>query len=150
MTTPKTTMSKTFIPDTDTTPQSQIGASLDALAKTIEDRRNADESCYTYRLLQGKLDDLLKKIVEESLEVSLAAKETQMLDAYAADEALPDASIDHMRYEAADVVYHLLVLLARFDIPIDEFAAELNNRMTEGERPAGAVLLKEEYVRRGK
>lgn len=55
-----------------------------------------------------------------------------------------------MRYEAADVVYHLLVVLERYGITLDEFAAELNNRMTEGERPHGAVRLHDEFVRRGK
>ena len=55
-----------------------------------------------------------------------------------------------MRYEAADVVYHLLVVLERYGITLDEFAAELNNRMTEGERPRGAVRLHDEFVRRGK
>ena len=59
-------------------------------------------------------------------------------------------AVDHLRYEAADVVYHLLVVLERYGITLDEFAAELNNRMTEGERPHGAVRLHDEFVRRGK
>ena len=37
-----------------------------------------------------------------------------------------------------------------YGITLDEFAAELNNRMTEGERPHGAVRLHDEFVRRGK
>ncbi len=128
---------------------SQIGATMQALASTIAARRDAGEESYTYRLLTGDLDKLLKKVCEESLEVSLAAKETQLLDAYAADDAI-DASVDHLRYEAADVVYHLLVVLERFGVSIDEFAAELNMRMTEEERPEGAVRLLEEHIRRGK
>ncbi len=129
---------------------SQIGATMEALASTIAMRRNAGEESYTNRLLNGDLDKLLKKVCEESLEVSLAAKETQMLEACdAADDAI-DASVDHMRYEAADIVYHLLVVLERFGVSIDEFAAELNMRMTEDERPEGAVRLLEEHVRRGK
>lgn len=59
-------------------------------------------------------------------------------------------AVDHLRYEAADVVYHLLVVLERYGISLDEFAAELNMRMTDEERPAGAVRLHGEYVRRGK
>ena len=59
-------------------------------------------------------------------------------------------AVDHLRYEAADVVYHLLVVLERYGISLDEFAAELNNRMADEERPAGAVRLHGEYVRRGK
>ena len=48
------------------------------------------------------------------------------------------------------MVYHLLVVLERFGVSLDEFAAELNNRMTEEERPVGAVRLHEEHVKRGK
>lgn len=141
---------KTYLPENETAPISQIGATLDALASVIEDRKSADEASYTHRLLHGSLDSLLKKVSEEALEAALAAKETQMLDAYSENAELYDASIDHLRYEAADVVYHLMVLLARFDIPIDEFAAELNTRMREDERPEGAVRLHDEHVRRGK
>ena len=144
---------KTYV-SSDETPlepaTSQIGATMEALASTIASRQNADEESYTYRLLTGDLDKLLKKVCEESLEVSLAAKETQMLEACGASDADIDASVDHMRYEAADVVYHLLVVLERFGISIDEFAAELNMRMTEDERPIGAVRLLEEHIRRGK
>ncbi len=32
----------------------------------------------------------------------------------------------------------------------DEFAAELNNRMTDAERPEGGVRLHEDHVKRGK
>ncbi len=143
---------KTYISGTESKLQpsvSQIGATMQALASTIAARRDAGEESYTYRLLTGDLDKLLKKVCEESLEVSLAAKETQLLDAYATDDAI-DASVDHLRYEAADVVYHLLVVLERFGVSIDEFAAELNMRMTEEERPEGAVRLLEEHIRRGK
>ena len=59
-------------------------------------------------------------------------------------------AVDHLRYEAADVVYHLLVVLERYGISLDEFAAELNTRMTEEERPTGGVRLYDEYVKRGK
>lgn len=189
---------------------SQIGATMEALFATILERKGADGSeSYTKKLLDGKLDDLLKKVSEESLESCLAAKECEMLQigvakgsakpgngaeggghaanpadvlnakgdadsnvitdtmqhftesiqlSQAAQESvqiqrnaqLLDECIDHMRYEAADVIYHLLVLLARFDVSIDELAAELNMRMREDERPAGCVMLQQEHVRRGK
>lgn len=144
---------KTYIPENEGKLEpsaSQIGATMEALVSTINARKLAGEESYTYRLLSGKLDDVLKKICEESLETALAAKETEMLDIYSKDDSFVDASIDHLRYEAADVVYHLLVLLARFDIPIDEFAAELNTRMREDERPRGGACLKSEHVKRGK
>jgi phosphoribosyl-ATP pyrophosphohydrolase len=131
----ETRMSKTYIPEGEKAPESQIGATLDALYATIEQRRTAGDESYTHRLLTGKLDDPLKKVMEEAGEVALAAK---------------DGEPDHLRYEAADVVYHLMVVLARFNIGIDEFAAELNNRMRDDERPEGAVRLYDTYVNRGK
>lgn len=55
-------------------PESQIGSALDSLAHTIHGRRSAGEASYTYRLLTGDLDTLLKKLVEEAHETTLAAK----------------------------------------------------------------------------
>lgn len=178
---------KTYIPEGQDAPASQIGATLEALAATIASRRDADEASYTYRLLTGNVDAVLKKVMEESGEVALAAKDvegwaTSSLAAAVALQAASDGSraeadgaaeaagvagaeadalsvqlppeygeaVDHLRYEAADVVYHLLVVLERYGIGLDEFAAELNNRMTERERPQGGVRLYDEYVRRGK
>lgn len=156
---------KTYIPEGEAAPASQIGATLEALAATIAARRGAGEESYTYRLLAGPADDVLKKVAEEAVEVALAAKDAeaalanaralgaasghhaQMAAAFAAQA---DAAADHLRYEAADVMYHVLVVLERYGIPLDEFAAELNNRMAEGERPAGAVRLHAEHVKRGK
>ncbi|WP_251178490.1 phosphoribosyl-ATP diphosphatase [Adlercreutzia agrestimuris] len=164
-------ISKTYIPDNEEAPASQIGATLEALAHTIRLRRDADESSYTYRLLSESPDKVLKKVMEEAGEVALAAKDVeswatsslaaalayaagaeQDLDAEDIAVQLPDdyqKSVDHLRYEAADVVYHLMVVLERYGISLDEFAAELNNRMTDEERPAGAVRLRDECVNRG-
>ena len=108
---------------------------MEALASTIAARRDAGEESYTYRLLNGNIDTVLKKVMEEAGEVALAAK---------------DGEPDHLRYEAADVVYHLLVVLERFGISVDEFAAELNMRMCAEERPEGAIRLHGEFVKRGK
>ena len=48
-------------------------------------------------------------------------------------------AVDHLRYEAADVVYHLMVVLERYGIDLDEFAAELNDRMTDGRASSKAA-----------
>lgn len=159
---------KTYLPAGETPPASQIGATLEALAATIAARRDAGEESYTHRLLAGPADDVLKKVMEEAGETALAAKDveswaTSSLAATLAvagadvDDALSvelppeyDAAVDHLRYETADVVYHLLVALERYGIGLDEFAAELNTRMTDAERPQGAVRLHEEHVKRGK
>lgn len=126
----------------DSSLESQIGATLDALTSTIRNRRDAGRESYTHRLLTEPLDDLLKKLVEESFETALAAKDASSLDA-------DPREVDHLRYEAADVVYHLLVVLERFGISSNEFAAELNTRMTVEEMPRGGAVLKPEYVNRG-
>lgn len=92
-----------------------IGETIEGLASTIHARRDAspDES-YTARLLTDVEDELLKKIAEEASEVIMACK---------------DNDHDHIRYEAGDLVYHLLVTLERYDVSIDELAGELNARM---------------------
>ena len=148
---------KTYISDDRPQPESQIGAALESLAHTIHERRNAGEKSYTYRLLTGDLDKLLKKLVEEAHETTLAAKDIAALDAVAAEnpeavsETARSAEIDHLRYEPGDVVYHLMVLLERCGISLDEFAAEMNSRMTEDEIKlrGGVVMLKPEHVNRG-
>ena len=159
---------KTYIPSGEMPPSSQIGATFEALAATIAARREAGEESYTYRLLTGSPDGVLKKVMEEAGETALAAKDveswacsslaaTLAVAGADADDALSvelppeyDAAVDHLRYEAADVVYHLLVVLERYGIGLDEFAAELNTRMTDAERPQGAVRLHDEHVKRGK
>lgn len=70
-------VNKTFIPEGEAAPASQIGATLEALAATIAARRDADEASYTYRLLTGNVDGVLKKVMEESGEVALAAKDVE-------------------------------------------------------------------------
>lgn len=91
-----------------------IGATLSRLWRVIDARRDADpQQSYTARLLQGGPDDVLKKVAEEACEVVLACK---------------DCDHDHIRYEAADLVYHLLVALAYHGVTLDELAGELDAR----------------------
>lgn len=92
-----------------------IGETLESLAATIHSRRDASpEESYTARLLTDVEDGLLKKIAEEASEVIMAAK---------------DNDHDHLRYETGDLVYHLLVVLERYGVSLDELAGELNARM---------------------
>ena len=91
-----------------------IGETLEGLARVIAERRGASpDSSYTARLLQGKEDALLKKLAEEASEVIMACK---------------DRDHDHIRYEAADLVYHLLVTLERHGVTVAELAGELDAR----------------------
>ena len=133
-------MEKTYFTEGDQ-PESQMGAALESLAHTIHARSTAGPESYTYRLLTGNLDDLLKKLVEEAHETTLAAKDVERDGAPASD----------LRYEAGDVVYHLLVLLERCGVDLDEFAAEMNTRMTEDEIAlrSGVIMLKPDFVNRG-
>lgn len=91
-----------------------IGETITGLAQVIAGRREANpEESYTARLLQGPEDYALKKVCEEAVEVALACK---------------DNDHDHIRYEAADLVYHLMVVLERYGVDIDELAGELDAR----------------------
>ena len=91
-----------------------IGETLTGLAEVIHGRREASpEQSYTARLLQGEEDELLKKIVEEASEVIMACK---------------DDDHDHIRYEAGDLLYHLLVALERYGVTLPELAGELDAR----------------------
>lgn len=92
----------------------RIGETLEGLAATIHDRRTAPvDASYTARLLAGKEDELLKKLAEEASEVIMACK---------------DDDHDHIRYEAGDLAYHLLVTLERYGVTLAELAGELEAR----------------------
>lgn len=92
-----------------------IGETLEGLAATIHARRDVSpQESYTARLLTDVEDELLKKLAEEASEIIMACK---------------DRDHDHIRYEACDLVYHLLVTLERYGISLDELAGELNARM---------------------
>lgn len=91
-----------------------IGQTLEGLAEVIHRRRDASpEQSYTAKLLQGKEDSLLKKLAEEASEVIMACK---------------DDDHDRIRYEAGDLVYHLMVTLERYGVTLDELAGELDAR----------------------
>jgi phosphoribosyl-ATP pyrophosphohydrolase len=95
-------------------PSGDIGTVLDDLFGVLEARkREMPEGSYTAKLLGGPLDSLLKKIAEESGEVIMAAK---------------DADREHLRYEIGDLVYHLMVVMVREGLTLDDLAAELASR----------------------
>ncbi|MGV8083049.1 MAG: bifunctional phosphoribosyl-AMP cyclohydrolase/phosphoribosyl-ATP diphosphatase HisIE [Coriobacteriia bacterium] len=95
-------------------PGGRFGEVIGELWSVIESRREASaEESYTARLLGGPEDKLLKKIAEEAGEVIMAAK---------------DADRDHLRYEIGDVMYHLLVVMARYGLTPEDLAEELAAR----------------------
>lgn len=90
---------------------------LDALEETIRARRGAspDES-YTAKLLAGGADKIGRKIMEEAAELVEAAGEPG------------DEGHTHTVYEAGDLLYHTLVLLASRGVTLDEVERELARR----------------------
>lgn len=87
---------------------------LGELQALIEARRDADpDHSYTARLLQSDMHRVAQKVGEEGVEVALAA----MLD---------DA--DKLTDEAADLLYHLLVLLTRSGLDLNSVAQRLKQR----------------------
>ena len=87
---------------------------LSYLEEIIEGRKTADEdSSYTASLLQGPLRRAAQKVGEEGVETALAA-------VCEADDKLVS--------ESADLVYHLLVLLAAKDVKFADVITELKGR----------------------
>jgi phosphoribosyl-ATP pyrophosphohydrolase/phosphoribosyl-AMP cyclohydrolase len=83
------------------------------LWRVFEERKNGkSDTSYTYKLMRNR-NLLLKKIAEESSEVIIAAKDKQR---------------GEVVYEAADLLYHLMVLLYDEGITLDEIYKELEGR----------------------
>ena len=87
---------------------------LDDLAHLIASRARADaDSSYTRTLLDSGVPRIAKKFGEEAFEAAIAAVQGDR-------EAL--------RAEAADVLYHLLVLLQAGGVPLQDVVEELARR----------------------
>jgi phosphoribosyl-AMP cyclohydrolase / phosphoribosyl-ATP pyrophosphohydrolase len=80
---------------------------------------------YTARLLAAGVDGPARKVTEEATEVLMAAKD----DAIAQRDGVPRAAtLDALTGEAADLVYHALVLLAERGLPAAAVIARLRER----------------------
>ena len=89
---------------------------LDELYEVLMDRKiNPKESSYTSKLLYHKkgINKILEKLGEECVELILAVK---------------DGKKEEIIHETADLIYHLLVLLVKLDLKLDEIWNELENR----------------------
>ena len=90
---------------------------LDQLQQTIAQRKAASvDASYTAKLLAGGVPKIGAKVIEEAAEVVEAAAEPG------------DAGRQHTIREAADVLYHLLVLLAARGVRLEEAESELARR----------------------
>ena len=87
------------------------------LMQVIAQRKdNPSEKSYTSRLMAGGVEKIGRKITEEAAEVVEAASEPG-----------PEGHA-HLVYEAADLIYHLLVMLGHRDATLAEVEAELARR----------------------
>jgi phosphoribosyl-ATP pyrophosphohydrolase/phosphoribosyl-AMP cyclohydrolase len=83
---------------------------LETLWGTIVSRAaDRPDGSYTASLLEGGVDAASRKLTEEATEVLLAAKNDATAEATGADR---DGTREALAGEAADLVYHALVLLA--------------------------------------
>ena len=87
---------------------------FEQLSATIESRKTASpDSSYVAKLFHKGADSILKKVGEEATEVVIAAK---------------DENREQIVYESADLLFHLMVMLARYDLTLADVAEELARR----------------------
>ncbi len=89
---------------------------LDDLFAVVEERKETlPEDSYTTSLFTHEKGEnaVLEKLGEETTELVLAAK---------------DDDREELAHEAADIVYHLLVLLSMKEMTLDDLRAELAER----------------------
>ena len=87
---------------------------LKELSEIIENRKNnMRQGSYTVELHQAGRGEVLKKVGEEAMEVILAAK---------------GQGSQRLVEETADLLYHLLVMLAAHDLTLSDVEEELQRR----------------------
>ncbi|MCP3730948.1 phosphoribosyl-ATP diphosphatase [Sphingomonas sp. MG17] len=87
---------------------------LDTLEVVIRERRTADSaSSYVARLTHKGRAKIAQKLGEEAVEAAIAAVQDDR---------------EGLTGEAADLIFHLLVLLADMDLTLDDVRAELARR----------------------
>ena len=91
-----------------------ISAVLASLYEVVCDRKvHPKEGSYTNYLFNKGIDKILKKCGEEATEMVIAAK---------------NPSHEELKYEIADLLYHMTVLMVECGLSWEEVAAELANR----------------------
>lgn len=87
---------------------------LEELYKIIEDRKkNLPEDSYVASLFRDGIDRIVQKVGEEATEVIVAAKNKKKKEIIS---------------EIVDLLFHVLVLLASFEITPKEIFSELQKR----------------------
>ncbi|AMR45661.1 MULTISPECIES: bifunctional phosphoribosyl-AMP cyclohydrolase/phosphoribosyl-ATP diphosphatase HisIE [Bacillus] len=92
---------------------------MNELERVIAERQaEMPEGAYTTYLFREGVDKILKKVGEEASEVIIAAK---------------NRDHEELKWEAADLLYHLLVLLREQSLPLDDVLDVLKKRHSEKE-----------------
>ena len=87
---------------------------FEQLTATIESRKAASpDSSYVAKLFHKGADSILKKVGEEATEVVIAAK---------------DENREQIVYESADLLFHLMVMLAKYALTLADVAGDLARR----------------------
>lgn len=87
---------------------------LHRLQATLIERKGAPpDASYVASLYAKGVDTICKKLAEEAAETLMAAKDGDRL---------------HLVREVADLWFHSMVLLAQFDLGVDDVLAELRRR----------------------
>lgn len=82
--------------------------------KTILDRKeNPKEGSYTNYLFEKGIDKILKKVGEEAAEIIIAAKNPEP---------------EEIKYEIADFLYHVMVLMVEKGVSWEDITREISNR----------------------
>ncbi|MDN4181926.1 bifunctional phosphoribosyl-AMP cyclohydrolase/phosphoribosyl-ATP diphosphatase HisIE [Bacillus subtilis] len=90
---------------------------MNELERVIAERQaEMPEGAYTTYLFREGVDKILKKVGEEASEVIIAAK---------------NRDHEELKWEAADLLYHLLVLLREQSLPLDDVLDVLKKRHSE-------------------
>ncbi len=84
------------------------------LQKTLVERKTAaPDSSYAASLYAKGVDSICKKIAEEAAETIMAAKDGDRL---------------HLVHEVTDLWFHSMLLLAQFDVGVDDVVTEFRRR----------------------
>ncbi len=87
---------------------------FESVMAVIKDRQvNPKEGSYTNYLFDKGIDKILKKLGEEATEIVIAAK---------------NPNPNEVKYEIADFLYHMMVLMAFKDVSWEEITEELDKR----------------------
>lgn len=93
--------------------------SMDRLYHVIKNRKEEPkDGSYTNYLFAKGVDKILKKVGEETAEVIIAAK---------------NKSHDELKYEIADLLYHLTVLVVNEGLSFSDILKEIQSRESESE-----------------